>query len=58
MTATGESLDVNGKNEEALGNRSNLRSVQDYRVRTAQVRVVMNEQTGTAQPPDYGSDTR
>ena len=29
--------------------------MQDYRVRTAQVRVVMNEQTGTAQPPDTKS---
>jgi len=28
----------------------------DYYTKTWQARVVMNELTGTAQPPDHGSD--
>ena len=44
------------KNDGALGKRSNPRSVMDYYTKTWRARVVMNELTGTAQPPDYGSD--
>ena len=40
------------KKEEALGNRSNLRLIQDYHTKTGLIRVVQNERTGTAQPPD------
>lgn len=52
----GESLDATGKNDGALGNRSNSRSVRDYHTKIAQARVVMNELTGTAQPPGDSSD--
>lgn len=43
-------------NDGALGNRSNSRSVRDYHTEIAQARVVMNELTGTAQPPGVSSD--
>ena len=43
-------------NDGALGNRSNSRSVRDYHTKIAQARVVMNELTGTAQPPGDSSD--
>ena len=52
----GESLDATGKKDGALGNRSNSRSVRDYHTEIAQARVVMNELTGTAQPPGDSSD--
>jgi len=52
----GESLGAKGKNDGALGNRSNSRHLQDDHTRIADARVAMNELTGTAQPPGDSSD--
>ena len=43
-------------NDGALGNRSNSRHMWDYHTEITWVRVVMNELTGTAQPPGDSSD--
>jgi len=56
MQVGGESLDATGKKDGALGNRSNSRSGWDHHAETTWIRVVMNELTGTAQPPGDSSD--
>ncbi len=52
----GESLDATGKNDGALGNRSNSRFIWYYHTEIIWIRVAMNELTGTAQPPGASSD--
>ena len=43
-------------NDGALGNRSNSRHMWDHHTEITWARVVMNELTGTAQPPGDSSD--
>ena len=53
MKNTGELLDATNSNDVALQrNRSTHSDAQDYPIKTVCHRVVWNEQTGTAQPPD------
>ena len=44
------------KNDEAPRKKIDLRFTKNHYTGVWWARVVMNEQTGTAQPPDYGSD--